>query len=158
MVYSRRITLLHRLGARLGIFIITHPVQGYAGVEGNENEYLMVFHYCPQAKQFRFDKHYDLLSHSEGFTCGTCNGFFLTTGLFTHSWFMIQEWSRIMEEEGITSRLARKFYFFKFMFCGLGKYTPLSRDGENSGKLEMRAMAHFLGAVFGMIEHQLRRR
>ncbi len=108
-------------------------------------DHLMVLHWCPRTGEYRFDRHYDLLSRAERFRCGGCYRIIRTFGGFGSLAFKIYEAMRIASASRPVFRLPA---FFRFFFFGLGRHTPKDRGGRTSGELELEAATSLVSTFF----------
>jgi len=110
---------------------------------GAPEDSIMMFHYCWDYKEYRFDTHYNLLSKSEGFTCGRCLAEYKTQAAMPSIVFL-----RFVESVRIASSSKYKALFWlkvtKLMFWDLEKHLPDDRGGRKSGDVKLE----LIGAVF----------
>jgi hypothetical protein len=121
--------------------ILRHPPREW--VRDPVKDSVMILHYCHTCAVYRFDRHFDFLSQSEGFHCGSCNGWRTTRSLggIGGLMFRLHECARITRQHSKSNTFTRfKFMFWRFMFFGLGEYLPHDRGGKTTGELEHEAI------------------
>lgn len=101
----------------------------------------MIFHYCPTYQEYRFDRHYDLLSQTEHFWCGRCGGFYQTRTAVPFR-FEMQECARAAREYSRGNVFKEKIFFAYFLATGLEDDLPLDRGGEASGSIVFEAITY----------------
>ncbi len=142
-----------RFLARLGVLTLCHPPEEARGKDWIKN-FVMIYHYCPNCKDYRYDTHYDYLSKNEHFRCGGCNVRFNTRGLYggvLYYYFQCALVAREQLEEKygdkeIPSRLRKAAYNF-YVIAGINKYTPDDRGGRTTGELEIEAMGKWMNLL-----------
>lgn len=125
-----------RIAASLGFMILRRPPEDWPEVDSTL-DFIMIFHYCWATKQYRFDRHFEILSRAEHFTCGGCHAFHKTHEVIGCLGL------KIKESVILASEYPRLFFwpvFFRFLFFGLGKHTPQDRGGKTTGELEQEAV------------------
>jgi len=126
----------------LGTMILRRPSEDWLDADP-ELDYLMIFHFCPTTRQYRFDRHYDALSHSEHFTCGGCGAVYHTHRIWGCLALQIKEATLLSRHYRPVLRLPA---FFRFFVFGLGKHTPETRGGKTTGELE-REVVLWIGSI-----------
>ncbi len=147
------VRLWERLVVRLlGISILRRPSKDWS-MSDERRDYLMAFHYCPQAKEYRFDRHYDPLSRAERFRCGACGIVYRSEAGFGMTMLRFKEAALLAGQRGLLSFIP---VFFWFVIFGFGKHTPEHREGKTSGELELEALEWFSGLFRDLIESNYR--
>jgi len=131
----------------LGLVILRKPSVDWPDTDSTK-DYIMAFHYCREQKEYRFDRHYDLLSRAEHFCCGGCEVVTTTPSGYGIFAFKIQEIIRISSG---SKSILRYLLFFKLLFFGFGKYMPENREGRTSGELEREASIFLFGILSNYI-------
>ena len=133
---------LDRVIASCGMVVLRPPTRGW--MQSYPEDALMVFHFCPNRNKdegrpgYRFDRHSNLFSEEEGFTCGACGKEHRTRCLgYPTLQFYTLECLRIASEERSTSAFLARFIWY-FIF-GIRKHMPKNRGGRTSGELVTRA-------------------
>lgn len=105
-----------------------------------EGLWLGIFHFCKNCQEFRFDAHFEQVSHSSRFSCEGCKKTVLTPYIGGFNFFQIMEAARVTEEKGILGYVL----FLKRVFLGLGSKLPDDQEGENSEDLESKAIMTYM--------------
>ncbi|MBP6942917.1 MAG: hypothetical protein KBB55_02620 [Candidatus Buchananbacteria bacterium] len=127
----------------LGLVTIAEPPQ--KEVLDSTLDSLMAYHYCPNCKTYRWDRHFEHLSAAAHFNCGGCGVQRSTKHLRGFSWLLITEAVRLAQELHPHLKPGSKVVLLAFYYAaiGLGKHLPEHRDGKTTSELEFEASTLF---------------
>lgn len=125
---------LARPVARLGMNVLMRsPARG-----GALKDWLMVFHYCRESRQYHHDRLLDFFSKNEHYFCSGCGKRKSTGRPLGYTFFTLLESFRLRSEHRVG--------WLRFWW-NPDKYLPADRGGRSAGELEATALEYLLSRL-----------